>query len=263
MSGYTGKYDKSRTVEIRGVPFLLIPLSFVLIELFGSWFLLPEGESGTFPLAFGLLWSGAISGVLFLLPSLAARVIYGITYFLSAVYAGVQTGYYLLFSGMLWLSDFRYAAEGADYAANWDYYEKMCESSSSLSFAPHSICAADNGRMLSAYNYLIETSYIDVYDIHHCGWQGVHSGCLVGAWMAMFRGVAGIVCREDKIEVNPHMMPWWDSVSFNFLYHGHKITVKMTNETYTLTTDSDKEIKVVFRGKELSLSKANAVNEKM
>ena len=91
----------------------------------------------------------------------------------------------------------------------------------------------------------------------------VHSGCLVGAWMAMFRGVAGIVCREDKIEVNPHMMPWWDSVSFNFLYHGHKITIKMTNETYTLTTDSDKEIKVVFRGKELSLSKASAVNEKM
>jgi trehalose/maltose hydrolase-like predicted phosphorylase len=79
----------------------------------------------------------------------------------------------------------------------------------------------------------------------------------------MFRGVAGIVCREDKIEVNPHMMPWWDSVSFNFLYHGQKITVKMTNEAYTLTTDSEKEIKVVFRGKELSLSKASAVNEKM
>jgi len=67
-------------------------------------------------MTFGMLWSGAISGALFLLPVMAARIFYGIVYFLSAVYAGFQTGYYLLFSGMLWLSDFRYAAEGSDYA---------------------------------------------------------------------------------------------------------------------------------------------------
>ncbi len=148
---------------------------------------------------------------------------------------------------------------GTNYAGNWDYYEKMCESSSSLSFAPHSICAADNGRMLSAYNYLIETSYIDVYDIHHCGWQGVHSGCLVGAWYAVFRGIAGIVCREDKIEMNPHMMPWWESVQFNFMYKGEKFTVNLTNEKYTLTTSSKNDVKVIFRGEEMLVDSNNAL----
>ena len=54
--------------------------------------------------------------MLYLLPALAARIAYGILYFFAAVYGGFQTGYYLLFSGMLWLSDFRYAAEGSDYA---------------------------------------------------------------------------------------------------------------------------------------------------
>lgn len=116
MSGYTGKYHKEKKMKSKLAPFLCIPLSFLLIELFGMCFLLPEGEKGTFPFAFGLLWSGAISGTLFLLPVVAARIAYGIIYFLSAVYAGFQTGYYLLFSGMLWLSDFRYAAEGSDYA---------------------------------------------------------------------------------------------------------------------------------------------------
>ena len=164
---------------------------------------------------------------------------------------------------MLIFSYLNMKPEGADYAANWDYYEKMCESSSSLSFAPHSICAADNGRMLSAYNYLIETSYIDVYDIHHCGWQGVHSGCLVGAWMAVFRGIAGIVCREDRIEINPHMMPWWDSVKFNFLYHGIKLTVEMTNDEYKLTSDNSTSVKVAFRGKEFEVSKTNSLIVKM
>ena len=116
MSGYRGKYEKQTPAEKKGLPYVLIPLSFLLIEQFGLCFLLPEGEKGIFPLVFGLLWSGIFSAVLSLLPSMAARVGYGILYFLSAVYAGFQTGYYLLFSGMLWLSDFRYASEGADYA---------------------------------------------------------------------------------------------------------------------------------------------------
>ncbi len=153
--------------------------------------------------------------------------------------------------------------EGADYAANWDYYEHMCESSSSLSFAPHSICSADNGRMLSAYNYLIETAYIDVYDIHKCGWQGVHSGCLVGAWYAVFRGIAGIVCREKHIEINPHMMPWWDKIEFSFVYHGAKFDVLMKDGEYTLTADSESDIEVIFNGKTVLVNRDKPMKELM
>ena len=117
MSHYIGKYKKQACQPTgRRIPAALIPISFLLLEVFGLCFLLPEGETGFFPFAFGLLWSGAISGTVFLLPMLAARILYGITYFLTAVYAGFQTGYYLLFSEMMWLSDFRYASEGADYA---------------------------------------------------------------------------------------------------------------------------------------------------
>ena len=116
MSRYSGKYHIQKTDAHKHLPFLLIPVSFFLIELFGFCFLMPEGEEATYPLLFGLLWSGAASGALLLLPALAARIAFGILYFFSAVYAGFQTGYYLLFSEMMWLSDFRYAAEGADYA---------------------------------------------------------------------------------------------------------------------------------------------------
>ena len=116
MSRYLGKYLRPSAEGKKGLPFLWIFVSFLLTELFGLHFLLPEGEKAFFPFVFGLLWSGIISGTLFLLPALAARVVYGIAYFLSAVYAGFQTGYYLLFSEMLWLSDFRYVSEGADYA---------------------------------------------------------------------------------------------------------------------------------------------------
>ena len=164
---------------------------------------------------------------------------------------------------MLLYSYLNIPPENSDYAANWDYYEKMCESSSSLSFAPHSICSADNGRMLSAYNYLIETSYIDVYDIHKCGWQGVHSGCLVGAWYAVFRGIAGIVCREDCIEINPHMMPWWEEVNLKFQYKGSNFEVSITNEKYELKTDSENDIVVCYCGKKVVLNKNGILREQV
>lgn len=160
---------------------------------------------------------------------------------------------------MLLYSYLNIAPEESNYAANWDYYEKMCESSSSLSFAPHAICSADNGRILSAYNYLIETSYIDVYDIHHCGWQGIHSGCAAGAWYAMFRGFGGIVCEENGIKINPCMVPWWDSVEFGFCYNGIRFNVKMTKEKYILTSDSEKRVDVQFRGKKYEVSKNNGM----
>jgi len=113
---YTGKYLQGSAEEKKGLPFLLVFASFVLVELFGLCFLLPDGEGGMFPLLFGIFWSGILSALLYLLPRKFSRIAYGVTYFLMAVYAGFQTGYYILFSEMMWLSDFRYASEGADYA---------------------------------------------------------------------------------------------------------------------------------------------------
>lgn len=116
MSRYNAKYLKQSAPAKKRLPFLSVFVSFVLVELFGFCFLLPEGEEGTFPLLFGLLWSGILTALVYVIPGKLSRILYGITYFLTAVYAGVQTGYYILFSEMMWLSDFRYASEGADYA---------------------------------------------------------------------------------------------------------------------------------------------------
>lgn len=99
--------------------FLLIPLSFFYIELFAVFFLslgLEEFEaSQLWPLTFGALWAVLLAGIIRLLPVKAGRIAYGILYFLCAAYAIVQTGYFLLFEEMMWLSDFLYASEGADY----------------------------------------------------------------------------------------------------------------------------------------------------
>ncbi len=103
----------------KAVPFLLLPLSFFLIEVFAFVFLLEPGDGESslncWPLAFGLIWACLLTGLTRLLPGRAGTIAYGVLYFLWATYAVVQTGYYLLFQEMLWISDFRYASEGSDY----------------------------------------------------------------------------------------------------------------------------------------------------
>ena len=118
MGNYIGKYLRPEPAR-KSVPFALVFLSFFLVEVFAFFFLSLTSDFSKeqlWPLAFGGLWAGILSSFLRLLPNATARLAYGLSYFGSLIYAGFQTGYYILFSGMMWLSDFRYASEGADYA---------------------------------------------------------------------------------------------------------------------------------------------------
>ena len=113
--GMTSGKQKTR----RRIHFLFLPLSFFLVEVFAFLFLSLNTEefrlAQLWPLAFGALWAAILSSFVRLFPAKAGRVVYGILYFVAAIYAAVQTGYFYLFSEMMWLSDFRYASEGSDY----------------------------------------------------------------------------------------------------------------------------------------------------
>ena len=96
------------------VPGILIPLAFALVELYGFAFLREETDT-LWPLAFGGLWVVCLTGFVRLLPGKAGRIAFGILYFLAVGYTAAQTGYYILFREMMWISDFRYASEGSAF----------------------------------------------------------------------------------------------------------------------------------------------------
>ena len=117
MTNLSGRYEAKRAKKLDSLYFLLVPMSFFLIEVFGFDFLaVEEPDNRTYwQLAFGGLWAVLLAGIIRILPGRAGQIAYGISYVLSLVYAGFQTGYYILFSEMMWISDFRYASEGSDY----------------------------------------------------------------------------------------------------------------------------------------------------
>lgn len=108
-----GKYEAEK--QRKGWRFLLIPVSFFLVELFAYLYLCPGQNIAPWPLAFGAVWAVLITALLGILPRKPARVCYALSFGLCYAYAAVQTGYYLLFKEMLWVSEFRYASEGSDY----------------------------------------------------------------------------------------------------------------------------------------------------
>lgn len=125
-----GKKKKEKRARRHFMPFWVIPLSFFLIEVFAFLFLSNKGEEGRslsfWPLAFGALWAALLWGFVRALPEKASRVAFGVVYFLAFLYGAVQTGYYILFREMMWVSGFRYASEGAfyftvlfDYPVTW------------------------------------------------------------------------------------------------------------------------------------------------
>ena len=96
------------------MPWWSIPVLFMLVELYGFSFLYDPADQ-IWPLAFGALWAIFLAGLVRLLPSKVGRVTFGILYFVAVAYTAVQTGYYILFREMMWVSDFRYASEGSAF----------------------------------------------------------------------------------------------------------------------------------------------------
>ena len=92
----------------------VLPVAFFLVEGFASLFLW-EGASTRWPLIFGAVWAVLLTGLVWALPRKAGRITFGVLYFLSLAYCAVQTGYYILFKQMMWISDFRYASEGSAF----------------------------------------------------------------------------------------------------------------------------------------------------
>lgn len=107
MSNWKEKWNKWR------MPLWVIPVAYFLVEVFAFAFL--SGEGNYWPLTFGGIWALLLTGIVLALPSLAGRIFFGVTYFLAAAYAAVQTGYYILFRQMMWVVEFRYASEGSEF----------------------------------------------------------------------------------------------------------------------------------------------------
>ncbi len=126
-----------------------------------------------------------------------------------------------------------------NYKDNFEYYEKMCEASSSLTYPVHAISAIDNADDEKFYDYLMKSIKIDILDMHNCAYQGVHAASMAGGWYGIYRGLFGFEAHEDYLIINPHYTNKFQSVKINFYYHGNKVEAILDNKKHTLMIKSN------------------------
>ena len=133
------------------------------------------------------------------------------------------------------------------YGENWDYYENMCETSSSLTCPTHTICSADNGRMFSFRKYFLQTVRVDIDDIFDCAFQGIHAGCAAGGYYALLRGVFGVRADRGGLHIDPVRMPLWERVRVPFFWRGRKVLLELCGSVCTVSVSGD-PIEAVVNG---------------
>lgn len=91
---------------------LVLAGAYFLTEVLTALLLKPQTMNG---LWFGLLWALLLASVSLLLPRLGGRIFFGVTYYITLLWALAQVAYYSVFGRMMWLTDIGYAGEGAPF----------------------------------------------------------------------------------------------------------------------------------------------------
>ena len=135
------------------------------------------------------------------------------------------------------------------YQENFDYYEKMCEMSSSLSYAPHAVCAAHLGRTRSFLEYLEKTVTIDLANLHGGVEEGVHSGCEAGGYLAVLYGAFGARFSAAEVSFDPRYLPGIKSVRQRFYYKNALILSEIRGKLFTIQKLKGNAVSVGYGGK--------------
>ena len=135
------------------------------------------------------------------------------------------------------------------YQENFDYYEKMCEMSSSLSYAPHAVCAAHLGRTRSFLEYLEKTVTIDLANLHGGVEEGVHSGCEAGGYLAVLYGAFGARFSAAEVSFDPRYLPGIKSVRQRFYYKNALILSEIRGKLFTIQKLKGDAVSVGYGGK--------------
>lgn len=114
---------------------------------------------------------------------------------------------------------------------NWDAYVPHTAHDSSLSASIHAWVAARLGLTDIAYYFFMKSAGLDLENNKDNVRDGIHAAASGALWQAVVFGFAGLhVDADGNWQVDPHLPPWWKSVSFTFYHRGkrHQVTYSQT-----------------------------------
>jgi maltose phosphorylase len=136
---------------------------------------------------------------------------------------------------------------------NYEYYEPRCVHESSLSPAIHSIMASEIGKHEDAFKYAQFASRLDLDDYNRNTREGLHITSLAITWLNIVYGFGGLRSDGEKLVFNPSIPKNWASFSFNILYRGTRLNIKISRKTVIFKACTGPEVPVKVFGKEYTV----------
>jgi alpha,alpha-trehalose phosphorylase len=130
---------------------------------------------------------------------------------------------------------------------NFDYYDPLTTSDSSLSVCIQSIIAGEIGYHEKAYSYFRYAVLVDLADLGGNVRDGAHVAAIGGTWMNLVYGFGGLRDHGGVLSFDPHLPMQWEGLSFPLTVQGRELTVEITADevTYRLRSGDDLEIRHV------------------
>lgn len=139
------------------------------------------------------------------------------------------------------------------YQENFDYYERMCEMSSSLSYAPHAVCAADLNRTKSFLDYLEKTVTIDLKNLHGGVEEGIHAGCEAGGYLSLLFGAFGARPSSKALKLSPKRIPGISRIAQHLYYKNTLIFLENYGKILKISKIKGQDVEIFMNGENYRL----------
>jgi len=119
--------------------------------------------------------------------------------------------------------------------ANFDFYEPRTVHESSLSPCIYSIIAAEVGYEEKAVELYQRSARLDLDNYNNDTEDGLHITSMVGSWMSIVHGFAGLRVANDTLSFKPMLPKGWTSYAFRMQWRGHHIHVHVQPNAVEIT----------------------------
>ncbi len=145
---------------------------------------------------------------------------------------------------------------------NFDYYDPMTTGDSSLSACIQSIIASEVGQMERSVKYARYAVLMDLADVGGNVKDGCHIASMGGTWMTAVYGFGGMRDYGGQLSFDPHLPETLQSLRFALEIRGQELEVLISKSETVYLLRSGKELSITHQGKEVTLTKGEAVSVK-
>jgi alpha,alpha-trehalose phosphorylase len=134
--------------------------------------------------------------------------------------------------------------------ADFDYYDPLTTSDSSLSKVVQSIIAAEIGYQDLALSYFLDMAFVDLGDLHQNTSDGVHVASAGGVWSALVSGFGGMRDHDGVLAFDPRLPRDWPELRYRLTWRGTRMLVSLTARAMRVSVlEGNDPVSFFVRGK--------------